>query len=245
MSDQLEQIFNEYTRLRLNGLQATEAVTALRPHINTLREADRNELARNLRAWEGQRTDSITNIDRERLRVAADAHANQAAVQCPECSKDNDKKAVVCTYCGALIDFDRRAVSTAVLEAGTGELDNAVFDQDSTLVLYALDDPAKVLRLQPQLGTSQLTLGRSHTAPTHNPDVDLDPFGADEKGVSRIHAAIAYDEHAQALYMLDMGSTNGTFVNGRRLQPNERRSLRSGDSLRLGRLRLTISYECE
>ncbi|MGH1345389.1 MAG: FHA domain-containing protein [Nannocystales bacterium] len=50
-------------------------------------------------------------------------------------------------------------------------------------------------------------------------------------GVSRFHARIEWAEHG-ALLLSDLGSSNGTFVNGRRV--NEPESLKDGDRIRFG-----------
>jgi hypothetical protein len=50
--------------------------------------------------------------------------------------------------------------------------------------------------------------------------------------VSRRHATLGIDGNGQA-WIRDERSTNGTFVNDRRLQPGEQTPLRDGDSLRL------------
>lgn len=50
---------------------------------------------------------------------------------------------------------------------------------------------------------------------------------------SRVHARLLKEE--DGIYIEDMNSTNGTFKNGLRLQPYEKRKLESEDSLRLGK----------
>jgi predicted component of type VI protein secretion system len=55
----------------------------------------------------------------------------------------------------------------------------------------------------------------------------------DDPGVSRRHAAFLV-EHG-ALWILDLGSTNGTQVNGVSLQPQVRTALQVGDQVTLGR----------
>jgi pSer/pThr/pTyr-binding forkhead associated (FHA) protein len=77
-------------------------------------------------------------------------------------------------------------------------------------------------------------LGRSDNTSTQKPDLDLTPYGALEKGVSRIHAAIERSE--DTLTLIDMGSANGTHLNGQRLIPDQPRVLRDGDEIRLGKL---------
>jgi pSer/pThr/pTyr-binding forkhead associated (FHA) protein len=71
------------------------------------------------------------------------------------------------------------------------------------------------------------------------PDVDLSPYGARDKGVSRRHARL--QTWPGGAVVTDLGSTNGTLVNGRRLAPNEPTRLADGDELRLGRLAFTVT----
>ncbi|MBW2268156.1 MAG: FHA domain-containing protein [Deltaproteobacteria bacterium] len=57
-----------------------------------------------------------------------------------------------------------------------------------------------------------------------------------EPTISRAHAAIGWDE--SGFFMQDLGSTNGTRVNGVR---EARLGLADGDELQLGKLRLRIA----
>lgn len=57
---------------------------------------------------------------------------------------------------------------------------------------------------------------------------------ADHPSISRMHARI--DLKDNNLYISDLNSTNGTFINGIRLNPNETRMLEAGDEIRLGSL---------
>ncbi len=54
--------------------------------------------------------------------------------------------------------------------------------------------------------------------------------------ISRAHLAIGYD--AEGFFMQDLGSRNGTRVNG---QPEPRARLSDGDRLQLGKLQLELS----
>ncbi len=56
----------------------------------------------------------------------------------------------------------------------------------------------------------------------------------EDNSVSRLHARI-YTEN-QIVYLEDLNSTNGTFKNGLRLQPYEKRRLEEGDEIRIGKL---------
>ena len=56
----------------------------------------------------------------------------------------------------------------------------------------------------------------------------------EDSSVSRIHARII--QEGAEYYLEDLNSTNGTFKNGLRLQPYEKRKLESGDELKCGRV---------
>lgn len=56
----------------------------------------------------------------------------------------------------------------------------------------------------------------------------------DDPSVSRIHARII--QEGAEYYLEDLNSTNGTFKNGLRLQPYEKRKLETGDELKCGRV---------
>jgi pSer/pThr/pTyr-binding forkhead associated (FHA) protein len=79
------------------------------------------------------------------------------------------------------------------------------------------------------------------TSSTQRPDFDLTPFGALENGVSRMHATIERSE--DTLTIMDMGSANGTHLNGQKLVPNQPRILRDGDEIRLGKLVAHIYFK--
>ncbi|MBS7240634.1 MAG: FHA domain-containing protein [Acetatifactor sp.] len=58
----------------------------------------------------------------------------------------------------------------------------------------------------------------------------------EDASISRLHAKIFYEN--KAYYLEDLNSTNGTFKNGLRLKPYERRQLEPGDEIKLGRILL-------
>lgn len=57
-----------------------------------------------------------------------------------------------------------------------------------------------------------------------------------EPTISRAHAAIGYEP--AGFYLQDLGSTNGTMVNGARI---ERQPLKPGDQIQMGRLVLGVT----
>ncbi|GJM41626.1 MAG: histidine kinase [Ardenticatenaceae bacterium] len=68
--------------------------------------------------------------------------------------------------------------------------------------------------------------------------VDLTPFGAEKLGVSRRHVALR--PTPTNLFVVDLGSTNGTRRNGRSIGYNTPYALADGDNLSLGNLALSV-----
>ncbi len=87
----------------------------------------------------------------------------------------------------------------------------------------------------------ETSLGRLDAALGVFPNLDLAADGGMEAGVSRRHAKIYH--LTGRFFVEDLGSTNGTFVNGRRLIPYLPHPLQHEDELRLGRLVLTIEFD--
>ena len=88
--------------------------------------------------------------------------------------------------------------------------------------------------------THLIILGR---AETNDPDLDVSLAGheAAQKGVSRRHASL--EKVSKNVMLTDLNSTNGTFLNGQRLLPNQRRIIRDSDEIKLGRLVMYVFYE--
>src|SRR5258708_20747076 len=86
--------------------------------------------------------------------------------------------------------------------------------------------------------SGQLSVGRTDALDGFTPGLDLGPFGAQDAGVSRRHAAIY--PHDNALLLRDLGSTNGTFLNGFSLDRNKSYKLSDGDEIELGQLRVQL-----
>ena len=69
-------------------------------------------------------------------------------------------------------------------------------------------------------------------------DLDMNEFNGAELGVSRRHAMLK--PTADTLYLLDLGSLNGTQHNGLPLGPGITRPLLDGDAVTLGRLTFIV-----
>jgi pSer/pThr/pTyr-binding forkhead associated (FHA) protein len=87
-------------------------------------------------------------------------------------------------------------------------------------------------------GKDDFTLGRSTKGQTIIPDIDLNPYDAYQAGVSRLHANIRIS--GSEIFIHDMGSVNGTYLNGKRLDANLEYPVHHGDVLTVGQLKIQV-----
>jgi hypothetical protein len=135
-----------------------------------------------------------------------------------------------------------RTVPLKVYQALTSDelqrlLGTAYFGPDALLALYFEGTPDPLV-LTP---ASQTFLGRFETSADDGLYVDLVPYEAAEKGVSRLHAVIYRSE--ATLVLQDLHSTNGTVLNGQRLLSNQQQRIHDGDEIYLGMLRIDIAFQ--
>lgn len=85
-----------------------------------------------------------------------------------------------------------------------------------------------------------VTLGRKCSEKYEQNHIDMTEFQALDLGVSRIHAAI----HARKnfLTLQDLGSTNGTQLNGFAVAAYQNVPLEDGDEIMFGALRLKVTF---
>ncbi len=85
----------------------------------------------------------------------------------------------------------------------------------------------------------ELVVGRAHK--NNIPDIDLGPHGGTKAGVSRRHSRLLRENNEW--FVEDLGSTNGTFVNGAKIPPNKKTAVKKGDVLRFGQIELEFTLE--
>ncbi len=160
---------------------------------------------------------------------------------CPYCAYSNREGFLFCEDCGRRLSGDANATmpTRTLLPSATKDLPKtnsnttwgtSHFDPNATIIMV-IRDADEPLHLKPE---TRVLFGRVDNSGIQKPDIDLTPFGALEKGVSRIHCAIYRDD--LTLTIVDMGSANGTHLNGQRLTPEVPRVLRDGDEIQLGKL---------
>lgn len=163
---------------------------------------------------------------------------------CPYCGYKNREGYLFCEDCGqSLFGSTAATLPTRQLEQSNNEQaakatwGTARFGQDAHILIHVRDASEPIV-LQP---SKETTLGRLDANSSVKPDLDLTPYGALEKGVSRLHAAICRAD--DTLTIVDKGSINGTHLNGQRLVAEQPRVLRDGDEIRLGKLIAHIYFK--
>jgi FOG: FHA domain len=164
---------------------------------------------------------------------------------CPNCQHKEMSGAIYCSKCGAqLIDM---TITTHKIH--TAEARQEANRQPSSMT------PAPARQLQswislnmiesgqilPLADRTEFTLGRSAEGQPIVPDVDLSPYNAYANGVSRLHAVIKLIK--DQIVLVDLGSSNGTYLNGNRLSPYIETSVAHGDVVYLGKLKMQLLIE--
>jgi hypothetical protein len=163
-------------------------------------------------------------------------------IQCPYGEHQIDESSKICPICGRILENNwskTHALASADEDQTLARFGTSLFSNRMTLHLRIRGEE-KTFSLEAE-GVQTIILGRGDPATGEKPTVDLSPFGAIEKGVSRKHAHITRSGD-NALHLSDLESANGTYLNGQRMIPYQPRIIRNGDELRLGRLVLLVEF---
>lgn len=165
---------------------------------------------------------------------------------CPICKHGNPRTATVCSFCGALLDEDHTNIVATTKNTGEQPgpgipMENVGAFIDSALIpeggigVYA----AGAFKPYYMKVDKELIIGRQADS-TSEPILDLSDLDAFNMGISRRHAMIKRTE--SGFEVVDLGSTNGTWLNAERLVPNKPYPFASGSQLRVGRMRIFVMY---
>lgn len=167
-------------------------------------------------------------------------------ILCPNCKHKELEGAFYCSECGsqlAAIDtFStqalKRATSTPLtspfLVMPTRPLTSSIETGELQVSLHFVEKG----NTMPLAGRGEFSLGRVSDGQAQLPDVDLSPYEAYGQGVSRLHAALKITRYRCTI--TDLGSSNGTRVNGQKITPHVDYPLSHGDVVALGKLKVQI-----
>lgn len=159
---------------------------------------------------------------------------------CSNCKHEEPIGALFCSECGMQlvrregqttqqIKLDSEIAKTApVTEQPIGN------STEAWISLHLLDN-GQIISVSDR---KEFSLGRISDKQPIMPDIDLTSYQAFDHGVSRLHAVIR--QHERRAVVMDLGSSNGSYLNGARLIANVESPLAQGDLLALGKLKIQI-----
>ncbi len=160
-------------------------------------------------------------------------------IMCPVCQHQEAEGALFCSECGAQLQNMTSVVTQNIQTSG---MSHAALDAIPPKQKGVLASGSLTLQLLeggqilPLTDRNEYTMGRASEGQTIMPDIDLTSYRAYEYGVSRIHAVLKKSK--DKVIIMDLGSSNGTYVNGDRLTPENEYPLSHGNIISLGKLKI-------
>lgn len=169
-------------------------------------------------------------------------------IECPSCGRKHRPGTLFCSECGVYLPtggpLRTEPLPDEELPASRANpwVGEQVEEEKATPAPLHL----KVLATDRQIqlpSAAEVHVGRLDAAHGIFPDLDLTADGGLEGGVSRRHCKI---HQRGATYLVeDVGSANGTFLNGQRLTPYLPHVLKDEDELQLGTIKLQVALQEE
>ncbi len=168
-------------------------------------------------------------------------------IRCYECGASQLEGTLFCTECGLSLLSPAYKNVTDVLPfthllhrtppPPTVEHDCIVLENALSLTFII---PSSRQRLVLPLQT-QIHVGRADEEGDFYPELDLTDYGGGQKGVSRHHAVI--ETSTDGAVLIDLDSTNGTYLNSFRLAGKRPYLIKDGDEIRFGDLLIHLFVE--
>lgn len=166
---------------------------------------------------------------------------------CPNCQHEEMPGSLFCNECGAQLVIPETP-TTQNIQRAPSDILRSVAKPDVSMpqkapvaasliaeVSLHMVDSGQIVHLA---GQTEFTVGRTAEGQPILPDVDLSHFEAYAQGVSRLHASIKI--YNQRVVITDLGSSNGTRVNGQKIVPHVDYPLNHGDMIALGKFTIQI-----
>lgn len=169
-------------------------------------------------------------------------------MRCQQCNYENLQGALICARCYALLETSEPEQGTRQIREEEGEIlalpapasasrGTKTLTGHAQLTLELNGKKQQVVTIGDQ---DEITLGRVDRFTSRLPSINLTSVGAWENGVSRQHASIR--RSGNNLFVIDLDSTNGTFINGTRLSPYKPSMVHDGDVIRFGLFEVVIRF---
>ncbi len=167
-------------------------------------------------------------------------------ILCPNCQHQNVPGALFCSECGARLvsqdDLTTQSIKRSPSDMLATELPpprtvppTISPEEVDTVISLLIIETGQVLHLA---GRNEFTLGRVSEGQPILPDVDLTPYDAFSLGVSRLHLSMKLSR--SGVIVTDLGSSNGTRVNGQKIVPHVEYPVNHGDTLAVGKLNFKV-----
>lgn len=179
-----------------------------------------------------------------------------SGIFCPACKMKNEAGSSVCIYCNTPLGEqpNQKTVMLRNIREVTGALPDSYeafldapiptserfmdFEIPSKGIVLINLENGQPIAIQKE---RSFILGRvSSEIKMDEPLVDLTPFSALELGISRVHAMIRKSKDGYQI--MDLESSNGTWLENQRLIPRQLYPIESGDRIRVGRLNILVFY---
>ncbi len=161
---------------------------------------------------------------------------------CPHCQAPVRPGELICRNCNQALVGPIPSAATRALQKAEETFENgrprigSALHQRLQRVTLMIDG-----KQAPLPSGQKLIIGRlDPNVPASMPDIDLTPYKAIELGVSRQHIEITWKN--DLIYVADVGSTNGTLLNGQRLIAGIERILRDHDVLMIGHMEVRVHF---
>lgn len=164
---------------------------------------------------------------------------------CPICKNKNDRLALVCVHCGAALEEGFPGPTVTAMSPEALPTERPGFDASITVedeLIPADGIAVYVAGIDKRVAVSidkELVFGRK-VQESNEPMLDLSELGGFQMGISRRHAKIR--RAGKGYEIIDLSSTNGTWLNSERLTPEKPYPLANGAQVQMGRMRLYLFH---
>ncbi len=157
--------------------------------------------------------------------------------ECPHCGQSYTPGEEQCPHCqhplttAPLANYDDKPLTVSAEDQPT-----PAFGPQTAIIL---EFAPSMICMTLEFHHDKLFLGRALDS-DQDDVLDLTEFKGHRRGVSRRHAVLR--RYRDRLTIADLGSTNGTFLNGERLQAREEHVIEHGAHLVLGEMLITVYF---